>query len=414
MLKKSFFTLLSKSGVAIVSFLMAVITARYLGAEGRGMISLFVLNLTVIFMVNNFVGGPGLVYLFPRHRTAELNSAAYLWALVSSITTAAILCIPGFSDWNFFYHLVFLSFFQSVLRIQGNYLLSKEKIIWFNAINALFPLIMLVLMYVLFAWSNKSGMDSYFTSFYASLLFSLLVSSAMMIRWGGFHFSKTFSTVMKKAFRLGFIIQAANILQLLNYRFSFYLLNYYSGKQDVGVFSMATSFAEACWLIINSFVLIQFARISNSSDDKANIRLTFTVMRIALVLTVLPVCILLLLPNEFFTWLLGDEFFQLPGLFMYMVPGIFSLVFSAAIAHYFSGSGKPLAGFVASATGFVVTVLCGFWLVPRYGISGAAWTASASYLFTACISLYLFYARTPFRWSDFVVKKNDWKEIFNT
>src|SRR3954464_34152 len=115
MFRKSFYTFFNRFFIAILNFLTIIITARYLGAEGRGIISLFVLNLTVIFMTGSFIGGPGLVYLVPRHDPSKLLNASYLWTLVSSIVVALLLFVFNLVEPNLLIHLILLSIIQSVV-----------------------------------------------------------------------------------------------------------------------------------------------------------------------------------------------------------------------------------------------------------------------------------------------------------
>ena len=55
MLRQSLATFTGKFFIAAVNFLTLILTARYLGAEGRGVISLFIINLTIVSMVSNFI-----------------------------------------------------------------------------------------------------------------------------------------------------------------------------------------------------------------------------------------------------------------------------------------------------------------------------------------------------------------------
>ena len=93
MFRKSFYTFFNRFFIAILNFLTIIITARYLGAEGRGIISLFMLNLTIIFMIGSFIGGPGLVYLVPRHDASKLLNASYVWTIFSSVTVSLLLYV---------------------------------------------------------------------------------------------------------------------------------------------------------------------------------------------------------------------------------------------------------------------------------------------------------------------------------
>src|SRR5437870_5483181 len=126
MLRKTLLTFSGKFLIAVVNFLTVIITAQYLGAEGRGTISLFVLNLTLISMLNNFVGGPGLVYLFPRNEPAALLVASYLWAAASCLIVSFILNLFSLIPDGLLLNLILLSFLQCIISIHQQLILSKQ------------------------------------------------------------------------------------------------------------------------------------------------------------------------------------------------------------------------------------------------------------------------------------------------
>ena len=59
-------TILTRMITALLTLAVVVMNARFLGAEKVGVISLVILAVTIVQMVNNFVGGASLVYLVPR------------------------------------------------------------------------------------------------------------------------------------------------------------------------------------------------------------------------------------------------------------------------------------------------------------------------------------------------------------
>lgn len=66
----------------------------------------------------------------------------------------------------------------------------------------------------------------------------------------------------------GFAIQIANFAQLLNYRLSYYIIEFCSGRKALGVFDLGTKLSEAVWILPKSMATVQYARISNSKENK--------------------------------------------------------------------------------------------------------------------------------------------------
>ncbi|HKR06572.1 MAG TPA: polysaccharide biosynthesis C-terminal domain-containing protein [Bacteroidia bacterium] len=402
MFRKSFYTFLNRFFIAILNFLTIVITARYLGAEGRGIISLFVLNLTIIFMIGSFIGGPGLVYLVPRHDATKLMNASYLWTVFSSVAVSLLLYVLGLVQQDFLIHLILLSVIQSVVRIQTFYLLAKERIKAYNFVSVIYPAVLFILLIYFFTVEKNAGIREFFIAFYAGSVITMLISSVLVYKNLSPAFSFDMKAIFSHAFKLGFVIQCANILQLLNYRFSFFLLDHYSGKHDVGIYSTAGSIAESVLIIANSFAVIQYSQIANSKNDDENAQLTIRISKVVLLLTFLATVVLLLFPQEIFTFIFGTEFRELKNLIPWLAPGILLYIFSITISHYYSGSGNPKMGLAGSAAGFVVTLVAGLLLIPEYNLKGAALTATLSYITTSLVLLIVFLKQKKLSLFDFI------------
>ena len=61
--------------------------------------------------------------------------------------------------------------------------------------------------------------------------------------------------------------------------------------------------------------------------------------------------------------------------------------------------------------GLISTFGLGFYLVPRYGIEGGAITMTVSYLINFVVEYYYFTKWTKTRLIDFLINKEDIKEI---
>src|SRR6185436_7330010 len=376
MFRKSFYTFFNRFFIAVLNFLTIVITARYLGAEGRGIISLFMLNLTIIFMIGSFIGGPGLVYLVPRHDASQLLNASYLWTIFTSVGVSLALFVFNLVEGGLLLHLILLSVIQSVVRIQTFYLLAKKRIKAYNFISIIYPAVLFILLVYFFIVRGHATLGEFFIAFYAGSVITMFISTVLVYKSLTASFTFDLKEIFSHAFKLGFVIQCANILQLLNYRFSFFLLDHYFGKNEVGIYSTAGSIAESVLIIANSFAVIQYSQIANSKIDKENTKLTVRISKVVLLLTILATAMLLLLPQNIFTLIFGNDFKEIKNLLPYLAPGILLFIFSITISHYYSGSGNPKIGLMGSAAGFIVTLIAGLTLIPQYNLKGAALTSS--------------------------------------
>lgn len=409
MLRQGISTAIVRGIIAIANFIIVVLTARYLGASGRGLISLFVVQLTMVVTVNNIVGGTSLVYLSSRMQQKGLLLASYVWCFIACIFLTAIISYFNFLDDEFTVHLFLLGILQCIAGIHLQFLLGKEEITKYNLLSALQIILQVIALISIFEFFKTKNISIYFWSLYISLGISVLT---------GFYFiksdlAKTFNgsilTTIKSCMRFGIISQTANIIQLLNYRLSYFVINEYHDKQMVGVFGVAVSVAESLWIITNSFAAMLYARVSNSKDEERNQILTLQLIRWMPVATLPFVILLILIPKSFYGILFGAGFEKVAVVIPWLAPGILFFVITLVVAHYFSGKGKPKISMYGSLIGLLMTIITAYATIPHGGLRGAAFTATVSYLITSIYMLNRFKTATNYSWWDFMISEKDFR-----
>ncbi len=409
MLQGSLITIGTRGFTALVNFLLAIISARYLGAEGRGILSIFILNSTVVQLAAGFLAGPGLVYLFPRYNSSALFYAALYWVTFISLVIPALLAFVNADAQQTLLMLMGVSWLQSVLRIQSCYLLARERILANNLINLMYPLVTVSAVLFLFEAMNFVAVSGFLWCVLAGSFMSVLAGTYAIRKESLFKPVWKIWVELKAAAQYGYVIQAGNTIQLLNYRLSFYLIDFFSGKAAVGIFSLAISIAEVLWIIANSFATNLYAKISNSANAVYNIEQTLSSLRLVLPATFLAALIILMFPPGFYVFLFGKEFHLLPILLPWLLPGVLLLTINIMLVHYFSGSGQPAVAFKSSVIAFVLLVIFCFTLIPSLELKGAALASSVSYAASAVSALYFFNRVKRLSFRDFIFRKSDIK-----
>lgn len=127
MLKKIIGTAGARVFNAFLSFVIVIVYARNLGAEGAGIIAEIVLGITIVLLISNFFGGGALVYLLPRHDNFIIFLLSYIWAIISAFVVTYFLNLFNAVPAKFIYDVLLLSIIQSFSAVNQNILLSKEK-----------------------------------------------------------------------------------------------------------------------------------------------------------------------------------------------------------------------------------------------------------------------------------------------
>jgi O-antigen/teichoic acid export membrane protein len=380
MIKNIVNTFFFRSINAVLSFIIVIVTARYLGAEIRGEISLFVLNVTLVFQVVSVISGGGLVYYASKRPLSSLILNSTLWAILATFVGVYALYFFGFVEGESLLFLLLATLLLSWFYIGMNIIVGFEKIITFNIISSIQMLLLTSLLITFINTSYFSGFDSWLFAYIISFISGLFVVSIVVFKLRKKEVIQFQLEDFKKLFAYGKWAQLANIAQLLNYRLGYYLLEFYTGKAALGVYSSAVAIAEGVWLISKSFSMVVFARVSNMESRAEALQLSFQFARISLYFSLLFIIGLLLLPASFYLRVFGNEFSEIKPLLILLSPGVAVFALSSVYAHYFSGTARPKISSYSSATGLLVTLLLGLWLIPIYASTGVAITASISFI----------------------------------
>jgi len=392
---------------AIITLVIVVMNAHLLGAKNVGTISLIILAITLIQLLNNFVGGPALVYLVPRTEIFKLFFLSYLWAVVTSVVGATVMQFAGLIPDGFFIHVMVLSLFLSLSFVNSMILMGLERVKPYNIISLIqIAVLFCVLMISFFVFRHREVMSyiyGLYGSYISAFIFSLIITLPVMRRSG----LSGSGTVLKEILRYGSVMQAGNIFQMLNYRLSFYFIEKFLGRAAVGVYSVGVQLSEGIWIISRSISVVQYSRISNSVDPKYAITLTITLVKIAVIVTILALLIILLFPASFFTLIFGPEFAAVKMIMFCLATGILVLSVSMILSPYFSGIGKPHHNTISAAIGLIFTIAGSWVLIPKLGIVGAGLSATVSYSAATLYQVITFIRFTKVGIKDLMITKGE-------
>lgn len=404
-------TIGSKLLIACISLTLLLLNSNYLGAEGLGSIGLIVLGITIILLVSNFVTGGGLIYYAPRSSVVELFFVSYFWVTITGLLFIPVVLFTPLFSAAYSTDILILGLILAAVSTHNNLLLGKEKVITYNTISISQAIIQLIcLLYFFFIREDKTVsafIISTYIAYISSFLISLLALSPLFKPTTS-RPKLSFFTLFKRVLIYGLYLQIANIFQLLNYRLSYFLLQFYTGKAAVGIYTAGVQLSEGLLLPSRSLATVQYARIANMDSDKKSVRLSLVLMKAAFFITLPMLGVLLIIPIDYFSAFLGKEFSTVKSVIAVLSIGIVGLAMEGILSHFFSGTGRQKINSLNAIIGFIITLSAGFWLVPLYGVMGAAYTASLTYL-GMLLFLVIQLRETGYAsWSDFLPNSNDW------
>jgi lipopolysaccharide/colanic/teichoic acid biosynthesis glycosyltransferase/O-antigen/teichoic acid export membrane protein len=324
-------------------------------------------TLTLIAVVGAAVGSlawlacaPVFHHVFFRQMPISLVFLMDLLVVTQLWTVTAKGCCQGSGD------------------ITGANLVIVAEELWFVPI---YPAVLLTFGY--------KGITSVIIALIASGSLAMLTGLVRLRRRGFFTgWGRPSTALAKKIAAFGGRGQLGNMLWLMNLRFDFILLGALAGPADLGIYAVASKFAELMRLVptaLNYVLYPRFARLGAHEATAEARRLLPRSAALTLVMTpVLAAATYIALPI-----LYGKAFQSAVTPAEIIIIGL-SVEGAAAVASAFLlGQGRPGLNSVGMGVGATITVTLDAILIPRYGALGGAITSAVTYLITTLVLVIL-------------------------
>ncbi|TDC78385.1 lipopolysaccharide biosynthesis protein, partial [Actinomadura sp. 7K507] len=179
----------------------------------------------------------------------------------------------------------------------------------------------------------------------------------------------------------GFRGYVGQLIDLLQLRFDMALLGALAGPKVLGVYTVASKFAELVQLpglAVNYVLYPDFAR----EDKRSAARRTAALILPALGVSVLAALPLALIAGTALPWVFGDVFDEAVVPTYIRLAGVVTFGVTGLIMAYLYGVGRPGAASTGQGIGLLVVVVLGLVLIPAHGAEGAAVATSVSFIAT--------------------------------
>jgi O-antigen/teichoic acid export membrane protein len=301
--------------------------------------------------------------------------------------------------------------FSLLLEFLISIILGQEKIITYNKINifqAVFQLIAVSIFLLIF----KQGVFGAIISYVLTIIFVTLLVVLFIKKYTKIYFSynkKIFKDLTKYGVKAYFGILA----QFLNYRLDMFMVALFLTTASVGYYSIAVVIAEKLWMLPGTIATVLFPRISSIKDTEAN-NLTPRIARHTFFIIFIISLILAMLTVPIIKILFGIDFLPSAVPLLILLPGIVALGGAKTLTADMAGRGKPQFGTYAAFTSLAVNFPLNLWLIPRWGISGAAFASSIAYIIFTLVVIGSFSKISQKSWSDIlIIKKTDFQDYKN-
>jgi len=389
MIKKIIFAFQANFLVTVLNLFIILITTRYLGAAGRGYLSIIATYLGIIQLITGIIGPGTLPFLLRKFNYASIFFLAVLWSVTISIITTVLLNLVGFISREISIVFFLNALTGSIFLLNIRMLIGANKLRWYNFLAILQPVIILA---CLFAFDNNFDSNDFFYFQFTSYLIIILIST-LILKSDIFKKSQlsTIKKLTSEAFTLGAFNQLSSFTQLINYRLSFLFLEKFSGLKSVGIFSIILSIANVVWLFSTTAGTLIGEEMNKFKDNNSKgLQLVNKYLKVAVTVSFMFLIFINLLPSAVYVYLLGLEFDTIRNYLLIFSPAILVFSISKVLAFYFSSLGRVTVSLYASMLGLIPS-LAGIWLIKYLDIYGVVISTTLSFSVSTFVFLVFYF-----------------------
>ena len=182
----------------------------------------------------------------------------------------------------------------------------------------------------------------------------------------------------RRSLAFGLRSHAGRIMLLGNYRLDQWLLGAISGSRQLGIYSVAVSWAEVLFYLPTALAAVQRPDLVRAGRRSAATHAA-TVFRAATVLTAVLAIGLIIAAPILCATIFGEEFRDSIFDLRVLALGAFGIVALKQLGNALTAQGRPTLASTAIGIGFVATLVLDVLLIPSHGAAGAAVASTLSY-----------------------------------
>lgn len=411
--KDSILTFSTQILVVFLSGTASIVIARALGPSGKGIFAIILVVPTLLVTLGNMGLGVANIYFLgkEKYKLDEITSNSVIFAFSIGIGLVFIFSmifnllnssfLKEVKPWHILSVIYMLPLALLILYFKS-ILLGENKIKEYNLVQVLEKGSFLLLI-IIFLLIIKEGVLGTVLSWILTVVITSSGSFLLVRQLTRITFSLNFN-LLKDSIKFGIKGYLANAIQLLNYRLDMLLVNFFLGVTFVGYYSIAVLLAEMLWYFPDSVGTVIFPKVSSVKFEVAS-ELTPKVCRNTLFLTFISSLLLFVFGKKIIFIAFGELFLPALQPLWVLLPGVVALSIAKVLANDLTGRGKPMINTYTAMVSLAINIGLNLILIPRWGIIGAAFASTISYITTAMIILYSFLRITHNTLTDTIIIK---------
>jgi len=402
-----------------------IITARMLGPENRGIFGLVALFPASLVTLSKLGQGIASVYFIRREKEDVSQVASNV--LIIALTTGTVLIgvslllreyvlttvLRGVPAWAFVVVmplvpiLLIESYMYGLLQATDRFRVYNIRLLS----EAVLTLAGMATVLLLLDWGLPGALGVA-----VSVRLCMVVWVVGTIHRGTpLHFRFDF-TLFRRMIRYGLKSHVQIIASHFHFKAAMYLVAYFTSPAQVAFYTIASRLAEHILWVPQSLGMALFPRLAGSSDRRAH-EMTAAAVRQSLVVTGVVAFTLAMVGEMLITSWYGERYAPAGGPLVYICGGIVMMSMFVLLSRNFTSRNRQAINIVAAYVALGGNLGLNVYLIPRYGISGAAMATAFSYTAAAMILFVFFLRDSKLHWYDvLILKRSDlamWKRLLS-
>lgn len=394
--------LIAKIALVALGLGITLVVARR-GAEVQGAFALFVACESVLLAL--FSGfGLALAREVSHHRADAARSLSALLLASLAVGLLAAGALLGVSQWAArepYRHLWLLALgapFVLMVPTATGLWMGQGRMLPLNLAQVAAPAVVLLSLLALGGWAGWGGL-----SVLAVLGVWVAGKSLVGLGCAGWAFhdagrARPDGALLRRDARFVVVIGLTNMVSLLNYRATLFVIEHARGLAEAGVYSVAMQVSELLWMLSAAVTVSVYHRIGDP-DARAAAAMTVRAVRINVLATLACAPLLLALAWWALPWALGAAYFEARWPLAVLLPGIAGYAAASSLSAFYTNHlGRPHLSAVIAGLSLVLNVGVSLWAVPRWGALGAAVSTTLAYLVAITVACGLFLKHAGLGW----------------
>jgi O-antigen/teichoic acid export membrane protein len=408
----------------ILQFLITIFISRLIGPGGLGTYSLILANASVLLVFSSLGIPAGITFHSAKKDISPglliriaFISAVFQMLLILIIETVHWLITKKFLIWpvtNPVAGILGIIFFLSLLITERYAALysGNKQLQYFNFQLVIFSLMTL---FPLIYWNiNQQGTSEF------KVIAMIIILSLLQVILLGFIFQRlrrkhpinetTGGNANSRFFSYSMLAWLANSIQFLVYRIDFWILHYFHGETELGLYALAVRIGQTFWILPGLLATVILPYLTSIHFDR---NILERIIRITNTANLLLALLLAVCARWFIPWIFGEAFSAAVLPLLILLPGVLFMSMHTFLSAYFAGKNKVSFNLQASIFSLVLITFLDFLLIPPLGKTGAALASTIAYTAGCGYAMVVYYKMEHYPMYRLLIQKQDLQWLGN-